>query len=436
MSSEAKNSMEATQNTSNELPVAADEVLDIIRTISEGDSNYNPFETAVNMNTKSENPHSSIAKSSMMTEASPEPEPNQRSQDAAGASSKECENEEYYSERYRRLNKVKLILLSVIVGLGIAFLCTLVGVVVLATLKPAPGPPNILEPVDVPQLLFDIPRSPLEFAHVDGKSPNIAEAFADHSLYQTFYGVTYDGAGLVRQEIFEEKRSSDYPDKQATSATNSFELQRRITLDVALLSRVTSRLRLTSNENRLIERVIQALQDLNFRMMLTLSITASEWEQNGQELMRIIRSYPLEYIEAIHIEREGDRGYEEASEVSQKLAAFFKQYDLHGVKVNIVDAQIDQPNPLNLTGTPRVAVEWMNDDNARSVYTNLVTPSETSERARFMTSWVCGVVPNLVREVEWFWSVAFDDLERDVKNGIFTEDRKAKPACLPRCLDY
>lgn len=411
-------------------PVADEEVLNVIRTMSQGNSNYDPFDKEKE-NSESVHPYSSIAKGSMIMEASPEPETNQ-----VQGCVKDDENEAYYSEKYRSLKKLKFVLISLIVGLGVAFLCTLVGVIVLATSKSTSS-----ASLDIPEStpivkLFSIPRNPLEFVHVDSKTPEIAEAFADYSLYQTFYGVTYNGTRSGPHESSKEKRSLDKFDKQPASSKTDSDMQQRITLDIALLSRVTSRLRLANNEDNLIERVIQALQDLNFRMDLTLNIAAAEWEENSHEFMRILRSYSLENIKAIHIERENASNFKKAVEISTELAAFFEQYDLQEVKVQIVDAQADQPNPLKLTGTPKVAVEWVNDDQARNVYTNLVTPSETSERARFMTSWVCGVVPKLDREIEWFWSVAFDDYERGIENGIFTEDRKAKPACLPRCIDY
>lgn len=340
-------------------------------------------------------------------------------------------------------------LLSVIIGLSVALLGCIIGIIIMKVL-PRKSPvltnselPNELNLIVGIDNKVDDPWRIHKYPTVSSDEKDIAEIFTDHTLYQTFYGVTYNGPDpsyypnssheTNNMEITAlAKRDEDGDSKHAKVRNSSYKIQHQISIDMALLSRVTTRIRLIySSANRLTERVLQALVELNLNLTIHLSVSAAKWEKENVNIRELINSAPPNLISAVYLER--DASEDTTVLALMELQAFLNRRELaDNIEVSLVEPQKSQANPLNLSEDKNLAISYLNNDKGRNLYTNLETSPETSEKARTMFSWVCGIAPNLRKEIEWFWANSFDDGDI-VLNGIFSKDRVLKPAGLPRC---
>ena len=323
---------------------------------------------------------------SKIREASPEPEPIKGDPEISA-------QEYYYERKLGNLKRFQKFYLSIIVALSVLSIGILIGFVIVVTVKP--------QDLDSG---YDLNKS-YEFPHFSTNDAEIAAALDDNRLYQTFYGVTYAG-----------------PNWDTDDPT----IQHQIALDLTLLSRVTPRVRVTSYENQLADRVVQVINDL-LNVDLVLNINCGNWKSDSENVRRIINSYPGNRIRSVIIE--------EMDSTEDAYAAWDLMRKGTGVKVEVTSHE--QANPLEISvDHPKLAARYLNSDHSQNIYTNLETPSETSEKSAYMTSWVCGVAPRLRDHIQWFWPNAFDSSPANVSNGIFAENRSIKPAGLPRCEAY
>lgn len=381
--------------------------------------------------------------------AKPEPETSyDKSLDGRSSFEKTSSSSSYseYDYLVAKFKKLRSIFFGVMTGLTVALLGCIIGIVIMKCLPHKSSALskehfshelNASHVTETNEIEYDIddPWRIHQYPSVNSNERDIAEVFADHTLYQMFYGITYNGPN----PDFYPMSSSITNNQELTSLAkrdereaSSYEIQHQISVDMALLSRVTTRVRLFhSSFHRLVERVLQALVELNLNLTIHLSVSAARWEKENSNVREVINSAPANLINAIYLEHDADEDTTFRAHI--ELEAFLTRRRLaDSIELSIVEPQRAQANPLDLSENEKLAVSFLNSDEGRRIYTNLETSSETSEKARSMSSWVCEIAPNLRYDIEWFWSNSFDDNE-NVLNGIFSYDRTLKPAGLPRC---
>ncbi|CAN6614986.1 hypothetical protein TRVA0_006S00738 [Trichomonascus vanleenenianus] len=295
--------------------------------------------------------------------------------------------------------------------------------------------------------------------------PDILAVMNDTQLHKVFYGITYT------------PDNAQYPDCQVS--------MKAVTRDIALLSQLTSRIRLYGTDCNQVDHVLMAIQDLGVDMTISIGL----WIDRKLEvslrqfidLQEILSRYPHKLIDSIYVGNEvlfrEDATVMELTGYIRYVKEYLKRN--HIVKpvatseigskwnpalakeVDIVSANI---HPFFGGIDVEHSTIWTFDFLVDYIARNINATSETKfiiseigwptegeplkrarpgvrELQRFLDSWVC---LNQGDEVGWYWFEAFDEpwkakswdesTKWEPHWGLFTPDRRLKNIRIPSCI--
>lgn len=290
----------------------------------------------------------------------------------------------------------------------------------------------------------------------------------DPKLRQVFYGVDYPPLKV------------QHPVCGAT--------QRDVTLDIAILSQVTQRIRLYGMDCRQAEFVLNAFIDLGLNMTLSMGVwlDRSTIGNNRQmeEMQKLVLRYPSKYIDSILVGNEvlfrGDMSESQLISFISQTQKFLKQHNIDipvgtsdiGSKwspklASSVDVLAANIHPF-LGGVPvHMSTSWtyeflydqvlVDKDNWSKVPSKILisevgwplgggrfwgSVAGIEEQQHFLNDWVCS--KQAMENVGWYWFEAFDepwkiiyhdgDSKWKTQWGIFSGNKKLKEGLeLPVC---
>lgn len=305
---------------------------------------------------------------------------------------------------------------------------------------------------------------------ITSSDPEVERLLNDPSLRQVLYGVDYSPLNV------------QYPHCGVT--------QRDVTLDLAILSQITDKIRLYGTDCRQAEYVLNAFIDLNLNMTLSLGVWVDRSYEGSSrqldEMQRLVTKYPTKYFDSILVGNEvlfrGDLSESELISYIVRTQDFLKSRDIDipvgtsdiGSKwtprlASIVDVLAANIHPF-FGGVPvAVSTNWTYQFLYEQVLTDIETwdrvPSQivisevgwpsgggrilgsvagVNEQQKFLTDWVCSKLATA--EVGWYWFEAFDEPWKIIYHngedrwetqwGIFTSNRKLKDGVkMPICSE-
>lgn len=298
--------------------------------------------------------------------------------------------------------------------------------------------------------------------------PEVERLLNDPNLHMVFYGVDYSPLNV------------QYPSCGVT--------QRDVSLDMAILSQITDKVRLYGTDCRQAEFVLNAFIDLELNMTLSLGVWVDRSVEGStrqlEEMQKLVRRYPSKYIDSILVGNEvlfrGDLSESELISYIVKTQDFLKQnnFDIPvgtsdiGSKwsprlASIVDVLAANIHPF-FGGVPvNISTSWTYQFLYEQTLTDIDTwdsiPSKIvisevgwpsgggriwgsvagiQEQQQFLNDWVCS--KEATEKVGWYWFEAFDEPWKIIYHngedkwetqwGIFTSNRKLKEGIkLPVC---
>lgn len=301
--------------------------------------------------------------------------------------------------------------------------------------------------------------------HIYSNDTEVHKLLNNPQLHNAFYGISYS------------PRNARYP---ACTTT-----QREVTLDIAVLSQLTNRVRLYGTDCNAVAYVLNAIEDLGLNMTVSLGI----WIANSPDVSlrqidaarHVLTHYPARHFDSVLLGNE---------------ALFRKDVD-EGQLIGYIDYFKDFMRSKNLThipvGTSEIGSLWTNNlakhvdvlaanihpffggvpvnDSTKWTYDFLfrhvvqsVSPYDgqlmisevgwpsgggnfqgaragRDELQTFLDTWLC---TNKDSDVGWYWFEAYDaswkaqwntpQSEWETQWGLLTEDRQLKDIVLPLCV--
>lgn len=295
--------------------------------------------------------------------------------------------------------------------------------------------------------------------------PEISSLMATLGIKGTlFYGVAYAPRGVI-----EPKCGST---------------QREILLDLALLSRVTTRVRNYGMQCNQSELILNAIQELHLNMTLAMGVWIGEDPEVNKKQMaamkRVLKKYPRNLFECIFI---GNEVLFREEQTSHGLSEYIKDAKSYTEEIGYSDlpvgtseigSLIDKTlvrncdiiganiHPFFAGGDVLIASKWVydfikyqvdpiNKNRTEIVITEVGWPykggkyqhsiAEPSSFQTFLNDWVCEAYE---RDYGWYFFEAFDEPWKrifyednnkwETEWGIFTKDRKQKSNIqFPKC---
>ncbi|KAG7859620.1 hypothetical protein KL939_002520 [Ogataea angusta] len=291
----------------------------------------------------------------------------------------------------------------------------------------------------------------------------------DDRLKQSFYGLSYAPRGVIE------------PMCQVT--------EREVLLDVALLSRVTTRVRTYGTQCRQAELILKAFQELDLNMTIALGVWIGEddhsnWKQMN-EMKWLLSNFPKRYFNSIIIGNEvlfrEDKTVRELVSYVEEARTYTKSIGYGDIPIGTSElgSQVKREmveacdfiganiHPFFGGETVKAGVQWTTDfleqqvlpfvhnirPEVRVVVTEVGWPTGggqymasvagKKEMQQFLESWACS--PK-TQEFAWYYFEAFDEPWKKIWHeegstwetqwGFFTHDRKLKEGIrLPECVD-
>lgn len=298
--------------------------------------------------------------------------------------------------------------------------------------------------------------------------PEVERLLDDPNLRKIFYGVDYSPLNV------------QYPSCGVT--------QRDVTLDIAILSQITDKIRLYGTDCRQAEYVLNAFIDLDVNMTLSLGVWVDRSVEGStrqlDEMQKLTLRYPPHYIDSILIGNEvlfrGDMSESELISYIVKTKDFLRQNDIDipvgtsdiGSKWtprlgSIVDVLAANIHPF-FGGVPvNISTSWTYEflydqvlvdlDNwghipSKILISEVGWPSGggkiwgsiagIQEQQKLLNDWICA--EEATENVGWYWFEAFDEPWKAIYHngedkwetqwGLFTSNRKLKDGItLPVC---
>ncbi|KAH3666147.1 hypothetical protein OGAPHI_004336 [Ogataea philodendri] len=295
----------------------------------------------------------------------------------------------------------------------------------------------------------------------------IRSLMEDDRLKQTFYGLSYAPRGVIE------------PMCQAT--------QRDVLLDIALLSRVTTRVRTYGTQCRQAELILNAFKELNVNMSLALGVWIgsddhTNWKQLN-EMKWLLTNFPRRYFNSIIIGNEvmfrQEKTVRELMAYVEDVKGYLKTIGYGDIPVGTSElgSQIKSEmvqtcdfvganiHPFFGGGKVKDGVNWTVDYLEQQVapFVQAIKPETKilvtevgwptgggtfiesvaggSEMQQFLEAWTCS--PK-TQNFGWYYFEAFDEPWKKIWHedgskwetqwGFFTHDRKMKPGIvLPDC---
>ncbi|KAG7763734.1 hypothetical protein KL946_003835 [Ogataea haglerorum] len=291
----------------------------------------------------------------------------------------------------------------------------------------------------------------------------------DDRLKQSFYGLSYAPRGVIE------------PMCQVT--------ERDVLLDVALLSRVTTRVRTYGTQCRQAELILKAFQELDLNMTIALGVWIGEddhsnWKQMN-EMKWLLSNFPKRYFNSIIIGNEvlfrEDKTVRELISYVEEARTYTKSIGCGDIPIGTSElgSQVKREmvetcdfiganiHPFFGGEAVQAGVQWTTDfleqqvlpfvhnirPEVQVVVTEVGWPSGggqymasvagKKEMQQFLESWACSP---MTQKFAWYYFEAFDEPWKKVWHeegskwetqwGFFTHDRKLKEAIkLPECVD-
>lgn len=314
----------------------------------------------------------------------------------------------------------------------------------------------VLDPVEM--------GSPRE--HIYANDTEVQQYLNNPELRKSFYGISYS------------PRNARYPMCNTT--------QREVTLDMAVLSQLTSRVRLYGTDCNAASYVLNAIEDLGLDMTISLGI----WITGSPDVSlrqidvarEVLTKYPSRYFNSVLLGNEAlfRREVEEHQLVGyiDYFKDFMRSRNLTHIPIGTseigslwtnslakhVDILAANIHPF-FGGVPvKESTKWTYDFLFRHVvesvspYDGQLMISEVGwpsgggnfqgakagldELQTFLDTWLC---TNKDSDVGWYWFEAYDaswkaqwntpQSEWETQWGLLTDDRSLKDIVLPDCLD-
>ncbi|KAG7877461.1 hypothetical protein KL938_004217 [Ogataea parapolymorpha] len=291
----------------------------------------------------------------------------------------------------------------------------------------------------------------------------------DDRLKQSFYGLSYAPRGVIE------------PMCQVT--------ERDVLLDVALLSRVTTRVRTYGTQCRQAELILKAFQELDLNMTIALGVWIGEddhsnWKQMN-EMKWLLSNFPKRYFNSIIIGNEvlfrEDKTVRELISYVEEARTYAKSIGYGDIPIGTSElgSQVKREmvetcdfiganiHPFFGGEAVKAGVQWTIDFLEQQVlpYVHNIRPevqvvvtevgwptgggqymasvAGKKEVHQFLESWACS--PK-TQEFAWYYFEAFDEPWKKIWHeegskwetqwGFFTHDRKLKEGLqLPECVD-
>lgn len=321
-------------------------------------------------------------------------------------------------------HRVRKTLVGVVIALSVACITTLIALIyLLANRKTWSTQAKMMLAGEV--VLSSIqyrPRDP-DYAYIGPTDPEIAPILSSPHLWLSYQGVNYS------------------PDFSIHGVCGTS--QRDISRDIALLSRITRRIRLFSTDCYQADYVLHAITDLQLPLNISLGISLEGDEldvlRQLNDLRDVLQHFPEAPINAIFL---GHNSLELGHVDVPTLSGYYKYVrgylDREGYpEINVVlDESLEKwsdpkmkklPDVVQgITTDPYQSIDHEISFNHRQILTNVTAGS----RKNLAETWICDTSRGL--DVEWYWSEAFDQPWRDV-DGIFYTNRTIKPNALPGC---
>lgn len=290
----------------------------------------------------------------------------------------------------------------------------------------------------------------------------------DPKLHQVFWGVDYAPLNV------------QYPSCGAN--------QREVTLDIALLSQVTNRIRLYGTDCRQAEYVLNAIMDLELNMTLSLGVWLDRNQEGNaralNEMQKLVLRYPSRYIDSILVGNEvlfrEDMTEHELTVQMVKVRNYLKMNQIEipvgtsdiGSRwtprlASAVDVLAANIHPFFGGVQVQESTAWTYQFLYEKVLSDIDTWTHVpetmlisevgwpsgggrlwgsvagiKEQQQFLNEWVCA--KEATDKVGWYWFEAFDepwkvmfhdgDKKWETQWGLFTANRKLKEGItLPNC---
>lgn len=266
--------------------------------------------------------------------------------------------------------------------------------------------------------------------------------------------------------------------------------QRDVTLDIALLSQVTDRIRLYGTDCRQAEFVLNAFMDLDLNMTLSLGVWLDRNDEGNnralEEMKRLVLRYPSKYIDSILVGNEVlFRQDMSEHQLIAHILATRNYLKMHNVEIpvgtsdigsrwnsrlaSVVDVLAANIHPF-FGGVPvEESTSWtyqflyekvLADIDQWNKVPDQILISEVgwpsgggrlwgsiaglSEQQRFLDDWVCSKEAS--EKIGWYWFEAFDEPWKvifhegenkwETQWGLFNSNRKLKDGLtFPTCDD-
>ncbi|ANB14872.1 Cell wall endo-beta-1,3-glucanase [Sugiyamaella lignohabitans] len=287
-------------------------------------------------------------------------------------------------------------------------------------------------------------------------------------LHKVFYGMNYT------------PRNAQYPECGVT--------QKDVTLDVALLSQLTDRIRIYGTDCNQGALILNAFQDLGLtNMSLSLGIWIDKSHESSirqlTEMEHLLSKYPLHYFNSILVGNEvlfrGDLSTGELIRYIDYVQDYLRYINAGHIPVGTseigskwtpelakhVDIMAANIHPFFGGVHVSISAKWTYDfllqqvvphihpENATSIISEVGWPSGgghiqgsvagLSELQSFLDSWICDPLDSTHKDIGWYWFEAIDqpwkerwntpDSQWETQWGLFNADRELKNITIPTC---
>lgn len=385
---------------------------------------------------------------------------------------------QFEKERYRKNIKC-LATINIVLGTIVAIVVAVIVILVLQPRNSQPTKPEYHNDSIIDSAAFEtrIPTtamstSPTEVAavisdrvRITKSDPEVSLLLDNEQFSRSFYGINYSPSNV------------QYP----SCGVN----QRSVTLDMAVLSQLTTRVRIYGTDCDQAALILNAIEDLGIDMKLTLGLWISPMLEVSlrqiEDMKRILHTYPHSLIDSIIVGNELLFRNEMSQDQLIEYIDYVRDY-LHSegiYDIGVGTSEIGSKWTRNLAqhvdiiavnihpffgGVPvEQSTKWtydflqqrIQDDigpvSAKFLISEVGWPSAggnlngaeagISQMQQFLDLWVC---KNIDSEVGWYWFEAFDEQWKEIYQGVadqrwethwglLHENRTLKEIEIPKC---